>query len=199
MKSQPPKSKKHGNQLNKTCLLSDAMNNIDQISQKRGKSLNKTGMIVINENEDIVDGLSDDPAVFFKKKHQLQEFNFNDNQDSQDEDYYEPKSKTANVADFLKEMRQHQKAKEQQPNSKANFDFTYDFTKNKKYSFFSQSKLKFYINRHFFHHSKLNLNNSLSLDNIDEALKNQDDYEYDEEVDGNMIPYDEREQKLLLQ
>jgi hypothetical protein len=45
------------------------MNNIDQISQKRGKSLNKTGMIVINENEDIVDGLSDDPAVFFKKKH----------------------------------------------------------------------------------------------------------------------------------
>lgn len=45
--------------MNKTCLLSDAMNKFDKITQKRGKSLNKTGMIIINENEDIVDGMSD--------------------------------------------------------------------------------------------------------------------------------------------
>lgn len=60
--------------LNKTCLLSEAMNKFDKITQKRGKSLNKTGMVVINENEDMVDGLSDtnSHAVgFFNKKNSM--------------------------------------------------------------------------------------------------------------------------------
>lgn len=64
--------------MNKTCLLSDAMNKFDKITQKRGKSLNKTGMIIINENEDIVDGMSDtnQHAInFFNKKNSMNSCN----------------------------------------------------------------------------------------------------------------------------
>lgn len=51
--------------MNKTCLISEAMNQFENISNKRGKSLNKTGMVMINENEDMVDGISDNPMAFF--------------------------------------------------------------------------------------------------------------------------------------
>ena len=72
-KSQPPQSTKASNgggigqnKLNKTCLIAEdlfmANNNNNEGEQKgggmlskRGKSLNKTGMVVIDENEDMVD------------------------------------------------------------------------------------------------------------------------------------------------
>jgi hypothetical protein len=51
--------------LNKTCLISDEIaggnfsknfkNENSGVISKRGKSLNKTGMVVIDENEDIAD------------------------------------------------------------------------------------------------------------------------------------------------
>lgn len=68
--------------------------NFENIQKKtRGKSLNKTGMIVINENEDIVDGMSDNPLSFFKQKKE------SINADEKE------KSKTTNIAGLLKEMK----------------------------------------------------------------------------------------------
>lgn len=54
--------------MNKTCLLSDALKNLQddnlllqtEGNGKRGKSLNKTGLVVLNENENIVDFNNDD-------------------------------------------------------------------------------------------------------------------------------------------
>jgi hypothetical protein len=54
-------------------------------------------MVMINENEDMVDGLSDNPMTFFKHK----------------KDSYNPiekeKSKTTNVVDLLKEIKYQNK------------------------------------------------------------------------------------------
>jgi hypothetical protein len=73
------------------------MNKFDKITQKRGKSLNKTGMIIINENEDMVDGISDNPVVFFNRKKDSMSHN-----DGGEDNI---KSKTTNIADLLKEIK----------------------------------------------------------------------------------------------
>jgi hypothetical protein len=65
--------------MNNTCLLS---NSFQTDLKKRVKSLNKTGLVVIDDHEDIVDGLNDNPPNFFGKKHN-------------------EKNNTANVADVL--------------------------------------------------------------------------------------------------
>ena len=108
----PPKTTKNG-ALNHTCLLSDAMNSHFEQFQKH--SLNKTGMVMVNADEDMVDCV---PVL--------------------KEDEEEPekeKSKTTNVADLLKEMQRARK-KNEQGKSKA-FENTYDTAKLKKNSFFS--------------------------------------------------------------
>ena len=80
--------------MNQTCLLSDALHNFENLN-KRGKSLNRTGMVMINENEDIVDYDNTPNTVFFHQKKDSVV-------PSSDE---EPeKSKTTNVADLLKEI-----------------------------------------------------------------------------------------------
>jgi hypothetical protein len=103
------------------------MNQFENISNKRGKSLNKTGMVMINENEDMVDGLSDNPMTFFKHK----------------KDSYNPiekeKSKTTNVVDLLKEIK-YQNKTQAIYKDRAMFENTFDLKKLKKNSFFSQSK-----------------------------------------------------------
>lgn len=70
MKYQPPQTTKAGNKLNKTCLISQAFEDQQMMGgsgniTRRGKSLNRTGMIVVDENEDMIDI---DNCYFLSKK-----------------------------------------------------------------------------------------------------------------------------------
>ena len=60
-------------------------------------------MIIINENEDMVDGISDNPVVFFNRKKES--VNMASNNDYEDN----IKSKTTNIADLLKEIKHQRK------------------------------------------------------------------------------------------
>ena len=149
--------------MNKTCLLSDMMMSENfqggtciSTTNKRGKSLNKTGMIVIDENEDIIDD------QFFKKNKKnkkspemiIQMDNFQNEEEDSDDCMDQEKSKTANLVDLLYEMKK--KNSGQINKDKKVFENTHDISKLKKQSFFSQSKVLKYLN-------------SL-LDNIDEQM-----------------------------
>ena len=84
-------------------------------------------MIVINESEDMVDGLSDNAIYFNNKKQSLGGYHYEDDK--------EPlKSKTTNVADILKEIKNSRKGGK---NIKEKFENTCDLSKLKKNSFFS--------------------------------------------------------------
>lgn len=77
------------------------------------KSLNKTGMVVIDDSENMIEhGLNEDPPNFFKG-----------NKNSE-------KSKTANFADMLHEINKKQ-------NKKEAFESTHGHAKLKRNSFFS--------------------------------------------------------------
>lgn len=101
--------------LNKTCLLADAfqgentcLKNSSQTS-KANKKFNRSGMVLIDEKDDIVDGLADADQILNLYKQKSNQNKKNENEIL----LVKEKNNTANVADLIKSINNEQKTKKE--------------------------------------------------------------------------------------